>query len=515
MSVSAIRVALRADASAIMGLGHIKRCLSLAAALRDAGAQVRLVSRDLGVDIEYIISGIGIEHVVLPKPATGLTVVDSVPHAEWAGVDWHYDAVQSVEVLKEWRPDWVVVDEYAFDARWHQYVSSQLHTSISVIDDLADRDLFADVLVDHNFHERHADKYRGLITDRTVILGGPRFALLGAAYANAKSFSVRASVASIGIFMGGIDAADLTGAVLRACREQAGFTGDIEIVMTRSYVHGAQLKTLAAQWPNTSLSCDLPDLAEFFARHDLQIGAGGGATWERCSMGAPTLVLIAAANQQAVLPALADLGAATVLMHPASFDVQAIGKAVKSLLDDPERRLELSKRSQALVDGWGARRVALKLAASAVVVRPATLEDSQMMYRWRNHPATRSVSRESQEIAWPNHQRWLAQTLANPKRCLLVGYVGNINIGVIRFDIGAEGQAEVSLYLDPGLHSLGLGGAMLRAGEAYVASHNANIADFVATVLDGNQGSMRMFESGGYRLQEDVWCKRVNSPLKN
>ena len=59
----------------------------------------------------------------------------------------------------------------------------------------------------------------------------------------------------------------------------------------------------------TTLTLDEPDLAAFFARHDLQIGAGGGATWERCCIGAPTIAIVVAANQSAVVPALDRLGA--------------------------------------------------------------------------------------------------------------------------------------------------------------------------------------------------------------
>jgi UDP-2,4-diacetamido-2,4,6-trideoxy-beta-L-altropyranose hydrolase len=322
-------------------------------------------------------------------------------------------------------------------------------------------------------------------------------------------------VAGIGIFMGGTDAADLSSLALRACREQAEFRGLVEIVTTRSYQHMEALKALAATWPETKLLCDLPDLAEFFARHDLQIGAGGGATWERCCVGAPAVVLIAAANQRAVQPALAVFGADTVLEQSAACDQRAVGLAVKALLDNPQRRRELSHRSQTLVDGWGSKRVALWLAASTLAVRPATLGDSEMMYCWRNHPLTRQVSRDSSEIRRADHEHWLRRTLADAQRVLYVGHVGDADVGVIRFDIGEDGQSEVSLYLDPKLHGLGLGRALLRVGEAQLLLHDPRVVGFTATVLDGNQGSMRLFESGGYRLQKGIWQKPAEPPRKN
>ena len=50
-------------------------------------------------------------------------------------------------------------------------------------------------------------------------------------------------------------------------------------------------------------------MAAFFARHDLQVGAGGGATWERCCIGSPMVALVLAANQSMVVSALDCLGA--------------------------------------------------------------------------------------------------------------------------------------------------------------------------------------------------------------
>ena len=47
------------------------------------------------------------------------------------------------------------------------------------------------------------------------MLGGPRFALLGPAYAEAPRCAPGASVRSIGIFLGGTDPAGLSASALR------------------------------------------------------------------------------------------------------------------------------------------------------------------------------------------------------------------------------------------------------------------------------------------------------------
>lgn len=505
MSGPELRIALRADASLAIGLGHVKRCIALAAALRELGAHVRLVARDLGVDVTALARGAGLEVVVLPAPATFLTSADEVAHAHWAGTSWQQDAADTVSALEAWRTDAIVVDHYAFDARWHREVAQRLGTRITVIDDLADRNLDADILLDQNPGSDHCAKYAGRLAARTIVLGGPRFALLAPVYAAAKPAPVRVHVASIGIFMGGIDASDLSSLALRACREHARFAGRIEIAATRANPHATSLAQLTRRWPDTTLSLDLPDLAQFFARHDLQIGAGGGATWERCRLGAPTLALVAAENQRAVLPQLAQAGA--VALYDGELAPASLGAAVAALLSNPAYRQSLAQRARALVDGLGARRVALRMAGDRLVVRPASVQDAQMMLSWRNHPATRAVSTNSAPIAWDDHVGWVQRTTADPRRCLLIGRAGSLDVGVIRFDLAADGTAEVSLYLDPAFHGLGLGPRLLLAGEAHALQRLPDIARFKAIVLQENLGSQRMFQSCGYHSRRGTWSK--------
>lgn len=470
-----MRVAIRVDASRSIGTGHVRRTLALAEALRAAGSETVFVTRDLGIDSAAMIESAGFAVTDLPKPAEPFAYVGDVPHGGWAEIDAATDAAETVAALDN--PDWIVVDHYAFDAQWHRSVGART----AVIDDLADRALAADLVIDHNYHPDHAAKYAGRTTAR--ILGGPRFALLGPGYAHAPRYTPHDEVRSIGIFMGGVDADNVTTTVLDALD---GFAGTIEVVTTSGNPH---LATLRAR-DGIALSIDLPDLAAFFARHDLQVGAGGGASWERCCIGAPTLALAVAENQQEVIPHLASLGAVATC----PLDCDAIHEAIATLIADPARRANLSATARTLVDGLGARRVALAMTTDAMTLRPATLADSATMHAWRNHPATRAVSRDDRDIAWADHATWLDRTLSDPARTLLIAQVGAIPVGVIRFDRLDHTRAEVSLYLDPALHGLGLGKTMLLRG----AGHGASGLDIVAQVLEGNIGSERLFASAGY-----------------
>lgn len=354
-----LRFAFRVDASAEMGLGHVKRCLSLAHQLREMGAAVVFVARPLGVDVPAATRAEGFDCVLLPAPSSDAPVADTAPHAQWARVGWHEDADETIAALQDRGVDWMVVDHYAFDACWHDAIASGLRCRLAAIDDVADRPMNVDILINHNQAPDHRGDYDGHLRQGTTLLVGPRFALLGPSYATAPRYAFSERVRSIGIFMGGTDAANFTATALRACRS-AGFIGPVEIVTTSNNPNLSELTTMVQSDRAAALRVDLPDLSEFFARHDLQIGASGGATWERCCIGVPTLALIAADNQRRVLLPLIASGA----VHPIEStppSVEEISRAIKSLLEDVAARRRLCLCAANLVDGLGACRAATRL----------------------------------------------------------------------------------------------------------------------------------------------------------
>ncbi|MDJ0978397.1 MAG: UDP-2,4-diacetamido-2,4,6-trideoxy-beta-L-altropyranose hydrolase [Erythrobacter sp.] len=493
-----MKIAIRVDASSAMGTGHLRRSLALAAALRAHGGDVVFVTRDLGLDPRAMIAEAGFEKVEeLPAPDAATFSADpAIAHSAWGAVSQRIDADETVTALAPDTPDWVVIDSYAFGADWHRAVREGLGCAVAAIDDLADRAMACDLVIDHNPARSHRAKYADVAPDIRV-LGGPRFALLGPAFASAPRYAFSEEVAAVGVFMGGVDAGGHSLAALDAI-ERAGFAGPVEVVSTSANPRLSDLRERVHARPLTTLSVDLPDLTAFFARHDLQIGAGGGASWERCCIGAPTLLVVLAANQEAVAPRLAEDGVVALAADPS---VQAIAEALGPLLANSHLRRGLADKSRALVDGRGAERVALALLAQSLTLRKARPEDARAMFDWRDHPATRAASRTQVPLEWEAHRNWLDRTLADPQRLLFVAEIGGRAVGVIRFDIEpaprAHPSAEVSLYCDPDLLGLGLGSRLLAAGESALAARLSE-GTITATVREDNAASQRLFSASGY-----------------
>jgi UDP-2,4-diacetamido-2,4,6-trideoxy-beta-L-altropyranose hydrolase len=488
-------VAIRVDAATEMGLGHARRCLSLARALSALGIEPVFVARDLGVDLSFI-GAAGFELLRLAAPQAPFAPAAGEPaHASWAGVSADTDAADTVAALRGRALRWVLVDHYAFDARWHRAVAQALQAKVAVVDDLADRALEADLLIDHNLAPDHARKYAITGSGIGRLLGGPRYALLDPAYRDAPRYAFNDAVRSVGIFVGGTDPWQASAMALDALRKHGGFSGPVEIATTGANPHLEALRSSCHADGAATLRVNLPGLQDFYARHDVQIGAGGGAAWERCCMGAPTLLLTLADNQRAVAEGLQATGAVRVV---ARAEPAALGREFAQLLQDPAARQRMSHAGRALVDGQGTRRVAIAIGADSLSLRPATAADAAPCHAWRNAESTRRYFRDPSPMALTDHLRWWQATLADPRRHLLMAQVGRERVGVVRLDCEG-GEAEISIYADPDLVGLGLGPRMLDGAARWAAVSAVSLRALAAEIDPRNGASEAAFAAAGFR----------------
>jgi UDP-2,4-diacetamido-2,4,6-trideoxy-beta-L-altropyranose hydrolase len=61
--------------------------------------------------------------------------------------------------------------------------------------------------------------------------------------------------------------------------------------------------------PFVTLHYQVENMADLMLHADLAIGGGGTTTWERCSLGLPTITIIVAENQREMIEAVAARGA--------------------------------------------------------------------------------------------------------------------------------------------------------------------------------------------------------------
>lgn len=501
-------VAFRTDASSLIGTGHFMRCLTLADALRKRGAHTRFVSRHLPEYLRNKLAEKGHGFVLLDSIPVNMEV-DGLAHARWLGVSQQQDAADSVRALSDQDWDWLIVDHYALDTRWES-ILRQSANRILVIDDIADRKHDCDVLLDQNLYADMEKRYAGKVPVHCQLLLGPRYALLRDEFrmlheqVRPRSGPVR----NILVFFGGIDADNYTGRAIKALT-QLGVSGfHVDVVIGLQHPSRQQIEKECARH---GFDCHVQTnrMAELMAMADLSIGAGGATTWERCCLGLPTLAICTADNQQTQLFDAAQKG---LLCSPEIIGdlTHVIGRHAFALVENSPLRHHISNNGMKMVDGCGVSHVLASMGCfSEMMIRLATVGDSENLFNWRNHPSIRKVSRNPDVIMWQDHQKWFASLLADSKRRLLIGEADGVPIGVVRFDI-EKNEVEVSIYLVPEKSSSRLGRDLLQSAEYWLAVNHPDIRRIHAHVIGTNERSLRFFLKAGYQMEYADYLKRLH-----
>ena len=296
-----LQIVFRTDASPTIGTGHVMRCLTLAGALVEKGAEVSFICREHAGHLCDLIEAQGFRVYRLPAPDSDFEAGRTPAHAAWLGATWQEDAGQTGAVIKTLgaRPDWLVVDHYALDSRWERALRP-LVGRIFVIDDIADRDHDCDLLLDQNLFADMQTRYADKVPADCRLLLGPEYALLQPIYAELHDRIPprEGPIRRILISFGGADRDNLTGRALVAFLGLNRPDIDVDVVISGSSPYASEIRALVAGRTNIHLHSNLPTLAPLMTRADLAIGAAGITSWERLCLGLPALVVTLAENQR-------------------------------------------------------------------------------------------------------------------------------------------------------------------------------------------------------------------------
>lgn len=298
-------IVFRADASSLIGSGHVMRCLTLAQRLRkEQNAKVIFIMRKLSGNLIDVVRKQSFAVLVLPPADQDYELED---YGLWLTVPMEVDAQQTIEILQHYLQehgcdvvDSLIVDSYALDEQWELMLRPYCR-EIMVIDDLANRRHDCDILLDQNFYLNKDVRYVGLVPEHCKMLLGPEHALLREEFYEAKKHLRKrdGTIKNILVFYGGCDLTNETEKAIKALvqlyDEGYNFTADIITGVLNS--RREKIKKLCSKYHFLHYYCQVSNIAEFMNKADLMLGAGGSTTWERLYMELPTLVTAVADNQ--------------------------------------------------------------------------------------------------------------------------------------------------------------------------------------------------------------------------
>lgn len=298
-------IVFRADASRLIGSGHVMRCLTLAQRLRkEQNAKVIFIMRKLSGNLIDVVRKQSFAVLVLPPADQDYELED---YGLWLTVPMEVDAQQTIKVLQHYLQehgcdvvDRLIVDSYALNEQWELMLRPYCR-EIMVIDDLANRRHDCDILLDQNFYLNKDVRYVGLVPEHCKMLLGPEHALLREEFYEAKKHLRKrdGNIKNILVFYGGSDLTNETEKAIKALVQlhDEGYSFTADIITGVSNSCREKIEKICSKYQFFHYYCQVSNMAEFMNKADLMLGAGGSTTWERLYMELPALVTAVAENQ--------------------------------------------------------------------------------------------------------------------------------------------------------------------------------------------------------------------------
>lgn len=464
-----LKVIIRADASLLIGKGHIMRCLTLADKIKahQCDAEITFMTTPHFGHLDTLIVEKGYNVISLPSPATKLEKNNT---SSWLGCTQEEDASACLSNIKT-PYDILIVDHYAIDIVWHKLMRNCCE-KIMVIDDLANRHYDCDILLDQTLSRNPID-YKSLTPITCLTITGSKYTLLRPEFATTRSKAKQKrkqlkylpSNFHVLISLGGFDEDNISQMFINALKslhiEGATFTATL--VLSSQSEHLVSIKHAINALPWLTLNLDCSTMSAQMLKADIAIGASGATAWERCCLGLPTLSIETASNQQLVSASLAQRGAIINIGDSQFITQDKIINALNNLISSDSTEIEnltlyerLVKNSFDCCDGKGTERlyktIMQKLALKShngLTLKRADKDDVDIIFKWQSNAEIRKFSRNNKPIEYQEHCHWFSNAISSSNRTIyLIHYESRIS-GMLRLDDIDDTSCEVSILIDP------------------------------------------------------------------
>lgn len=333
---SAVVIFICTDGSEQVGLGHVRRCLALAQALRVEGREVAFILRGDLLIAKFIVE-------------VGFTVLSV--HAE-------HNLREVLALAQTSQVRTIVVDSYTCAADFYAGLR-EAGLRIVAIDDLADRPLPVDVIM-NGAVAAHELNYQCLPYTQKLL--GAKYLLLRSEFAQDSQRMIKEKVERVLITVGGSDPHNLTQKVIAWVWAVLPLAM-LDVVIGPFFKNQKEIELLATQYSDQVLLHHSPEnMREIMLQCDVAVCAGGQTANELAATGTPALAISVAPNQKINLRGFVS---AETLVYVGEVGDTELSHRFKELLGqllfDYEWRERLSVNGRALVDGAGTQRAAQEI----------------------------------------------------------------------------------------------------------------------------------------------------------
>ena len=331
---------IRADANEEIGSGHIMRCLSIAAALKEREEEVCFLIADDGA-VRLLREKGQVYHIL---------------HTPYDRMEEEPEKLRALFAVQQ--PRLLLLDSYFVTPDYLNRLGK--FVKIVYMDDIPRFPYPVNMIINYNI-------YGDCLPYREQAPKGQKH-LLGASYAPLREqfchveYTVREEVEQVLLTTGGSDKYHLAGQILEAVLDNKETGGFCYHVVSGAYnPHLSRLEELAAANPNIHIHRNVSDMAALMKACDIAISAGGSTMYELCAVGVPALCFSFVDNQEQIVETFVEKD---MVAYGGNYRKEGpafaghVADALAALAQDRELRARYSRKARHLVDGNGAARIA-------------------------------------------------------------------------------------------------------------------------------------------------------------
>ena len=485
-----MKIAIRVDGNAEIGVGHVLRCITLADKLINYEIKCTFFVRNISRSLFKILDE-KFEVILLDCVDNMFVAADE--YSRWLGVNQRFDAEEFIAIARPGNFNGVVVDHYGLGYQWERKVQDNFRF-VLVLDDLANRDHICNLLVDQSIG-RKASCYSSLVPQFCALLVGPKYALLRDEFS--ADLSGYKKQYDILINFGGADKDNFTEHVLNMLAMCANmYKHSIKIIIGSDYPYSLGLKRRVDELGLKFKLVENPNnVAMEISECRIAIGAGGVSLLERSALGVPSIVYAIADNQKHICTEYEREGLGAVISKGENDEHFKLASIIDAMLN-PQMLSNRSHLNSTFVGARGTDRVVARLLKEFELLTQveATIEDAKFLYQCRYEETDTSLYVNSSVPSYESHMNWLAKNLVKKECVHIIIQCGLVKIGYIRLD-SEKNYYNVSIYVHTKYRSRGFAEIML----SKILDRDGT-QKLKASVHVKNEASLRVFLNCAFKI---------------
>jgi UDP-2,4-diacetamido-2,4,6-trideoxy-beta-L-altropyranose hydrolase len=331
---------IRADADVKIGSGHLMRCFAFAQGCKAIAGRITFITSCNN-------------EVLLTRLKTNGFYIERLKKSYPSPEDWK--AMSSI--LADDSGAWIVLDGYHFDSAYQLKIKEEGYPLMVVDDTNHLHHYYADILVNQNID---AENLNYSCEQNSRLLLGTRYILLRRELLACKERKREVSqiARKVMVTLGGSDPNNVTLKIIQTLCKLKISGLHVKVIAGPSHPQISSLHKAAnlAAFP-VEIFHNVRKMTDFMAWADLAISAGGSTCWELAYMGVPFAIVILSKNQEKIAAGLDNVTAAINLGWYSSLTSDALTDCLLNLIENKDKRMELSSNGKNLVDGLGVERV--------------------------------------------------------------------------------------------------------------------------------------------------------------